>query len=662
MDESSNQADRAASTELQTDGNTRTRGSRPGKKRHRSTNPDTPTAKRVKKGHLKKYQSFFAAELQDAHTDEANLHDTQIGSSLWTAREKAVFFHSLARFGKDSLRNISAAIGTKSELEVRQYLLLLEQGLAELRFRADGNEQLSLAEFPAAVELSEACCNALDQFGEELLQHEEMKSAEQERKKHGDYWCLDDEIAERTERAVSNKTGPKSPSIDLSSYGEDIASAPGPKNEDILKHIPAARLLKLSKWIQLSERIFMNSHDPHWNWASGEENELGPGIYFSALKDFHFITVDLTRKVVQTAIFHCLSRIKALHGSTNEVTTGDIIAAVDTLQMARNSKLFWAQAPRRCGIVAFTTISDALRWQRPLSYDWIEWELGGQIGPEPPMEPPSEPDFVSEPEDMNQPERVVGNDGIWNSGFGQDIDTNSKNDDTGSEHSDGSHASGEPKLVSANELEQQRRIEDESAADRTDIEASQAEEMRIRELLRLCLPEMPRPESSSPPDVVLEDKGGTAAGIDWRQTVDFIPEWEKHGRILGDTLHRGIRKDKQAFKYSMAGDRESSKTGGKTPLNAHTRSSLDKLDRNMDDDDSATSTGETSGSAAGLTLPDNPGSGSDMFRGSKVSRPTARRSLPSRRAREQSKRTTTGMYSDAVMHTAVSDSDSESRS
>ncbi|RWA05673.1 hypothetical protein EKO27_g9439, partial [Xylaria grammica] len=91
-----------------------------------------PPFKRVKGDFNSAYVNLLNQDIRDAssgliHSEEhPELGHTQIGAVVWSAAEKKVFFAAVSRLGKDDAAGISARIGTKSELEVRQYLIFLD--------------------------------------------------------------------------------------------------------------------------------------------------------------------------------------------------------------------------------------------------------------------------------------------------------------------------------------------------------------------------------------------------------------------------------------------------------------------------------------------------------------------------------------------------------
>lgn len=80
------------------------------------------------------YTKLLAEMESDISTNQVNESDepytvTQNGAVIWTSTEKEMLFHVLDQKGKNGIPQIAAAIGTKSELEVMDYLKLLQRGL-----------------------------------------------------------------------------------------------------------------------------------------------------------------------------------------------------------------------------------------------------------------------------------------------------------------------------------------------------------------------------------------------------------------------------------------------------------------------------------------------------------------------------------------------------
>jgi RNA polymerase I-specific transcription initiation factor RRN5 len=103
--------------------------------------------------------------------DEPVYYSKQVGTSAWSSTEQAAFFAALGRLGKDSLPGIAGAIGTKSESEVRDFLLLLQDAAARQ-------------------------ANALAWYQERL-------EATQEKERYAEYWLITPRIADEIESAVN---------------------------------------------------------------------------------------------------------------------------------------------------------------------------------------------------------------------------------------------------------------------------------------------------------------------------------------------------------------------------------------------------------------------------------------------------------------------------
>src|ERR1700739_3564239 len=75
------------------------------------------------------YRRLLNATIADAaagivYDSDGPLLPNYVGASLWTAVEKERFFNALARCGKDDIHKIAGYVGTKTEVEVRAYMLL----------------------------------------------------------------------------------------------------------------------------------------------------------------------------------------------------------------------------------------------------------------------------------------------------------------------------------------------------------------------------------------------------------------------------------------------------------------------------------------------------------------------------------------------------------
>ncbi|KAF2429457.1 hypothetical protein EJ08DRAFT_279812 [Tothia fuscella] len=328
------------------------------------------------------YRQLLNSSIQNAnnyYTDYTTVkkslvdfEDAHIGMTLWTKDQKHALFNAIERYGRDNLPQITA--GTKkSEPEVLDYLHILRDGLSEYAAVQDGSLTSLIGDIPAAVELSEECCKALERSGEALAWHQESWEVQHEKEKHGDYWLLDREVASGVDRAFSNDDF-EDESRDMSNDDADLKSTSltagsvsgGSKSSLILDAIPAAKLLNLSMFLELSACVFMTSTDPEYDWrtcdgsipqkSTDEETgdpHQGPSILNTAFGDFHRLAISLTRRLAHVAISQATARLRATDSLRRNrsqqpaIQRRDVLNAVRILGFKEDSVRYWATLPRR---------------------------------------------------------------------------------------------------------------------------------------------------------------------------------------------------------------------------------------------------------------------------------------------------------------------------
>lgn len=90
------------------------------------------------------------------------------------------------------------------------------------------------------------------------------------------------------------------------------------------------------------------------NWTHwGEEP---PSIRHTALSDIHTLVVSLTRRLVQTALFMAMSRLRSMDDKIfrpqSLVRPCDVVAAIDCLGAPRKAR-YWVTLPRRLGLKVY---------------------------------------------------------------------------------------------------------------------------------------------------------------------------------------------------------------------------------------------------------------------------------------------------------------------
>ncbi|PSR79303.1 hypothetical protein BD289DRAFT_351629, partial [Coniella lustricola] len=285
------------------------------------------------------------------------LQTSQIGLSVWTPAEKERFFEALGRLGRDSAAGIAERVQTKGEMEVRQYIKLLQTALA-IRRQQNELEPLTLAEFPAACELSEACCEALDDAADAIAERQGRFEDAVEEEVHGDDWLvsqdnLDDISGTKLKTEASQTTN----------------------------------IFNLHKWLSLSERFFMNAPAENGNWQLMNGGEDRPAIRLTTLEDFQSLAVTLTKRLVTATIYMTSSRLRSERGykpkMVNEVKTKDVHAAAQSLGLAVTRPLL-TECVKRLGLKVYEEPPkpDEFEESMPLSLGELEAALAIKRRPE----------------------------------------------------------------------------------------------------------------------------------------------------------------------------------------------------------------------------------------------------------------------------------------
>lgn len=309
-----------------------------------------------------------------------NLPPSNLGGTSWTTDEKRIFFRAVARYGRDDLPRVASSLNNKSEQEVRAYLEFMQNKLLQHARSEHGGLKSASDEMHAAIEVSDECLEELDTCADALAWYQFTWEAKQEHKTHGQFWLLDREMADEVSMSLDDGNDEAATSEGDSESGDSPqensvqASCPSKASRntsrsgslDVPNHVPAAELLNLSNFLELSEKVFMNSKDPDWDWRSFQDPgkpdksysklsraEESPAIFRTAFDDFHRVAVILTKRIMHAALFQAMSRLRArdnierpLAGDPR-VERKDVFAAIEILKLRGNSFDYWATLPRR---------------------------------------------------------------------------------------------------------------------------------------------------------------------------------------------------------------------------------------------------------------------------------------------------------------------------
>ncbi|KAL7938072.1 hypothetical protein V8C35DRAFT_290792 [Trichoderma chlorosporum] len=308
------------------------------------------------------YLELLNKEIQDA-AQQSSFGDQElplageIGLTSWSAPEKLNFFEAVARLGKHDLPGIAAKIGSKSVAEISHYLHHL-QAASDLRQQQGSRSILELAEYPAAVEISQQCCHAQEEAADEISVKQEAREELREQNRWGEVWDITPKVAKKLSREV---------------HEQDANPANVPQ---------FAQLFHVSKWLELSARMFMNSSVPGNNWNSVDAEP--PSMWATTFDDFHSLAVSVTRRLVQTTLFMAMSRIRAKNAMEIKVKDmvhlQDVEAAISSLNMTGKSKEAWITIARRLRLDVFEDPPEGdeeFDEEERMTYEEVEQALSG---------------------------------------------------------------------------------------------------------------------------------------------------------------------------------------------------------------------------------------------------------------------------------------------
>lgn len=473
--------------------------------------------KRARGDFRHQYLNLLNADIEDAAVrfvphGQPSLGPSQIGLTMWTPLEKDIFFEALSRLGRDGIPEIARRIRSKSELEILQYLKVLDDGVAA-RDRNQELEPLFPVDFPAAVEISPMCCNALEEAADAIsIRQEQHEEACEERRWEGN-WLI---------TPFNHK---------------HIESAKPP-------NLPSVELFRASSWLRLAERIFMNASFPENNWAHVADDN--PSIRATAFEDFYSLAVSITKRLVATTIYVSESRIRAkrdLYPNTRPlIWPKDVEAAALSIGLKTNSRKFWAGCSRRLRLAVFDDDDDVDETEENiLSYDDVEAALGGSdegAARRPEAEVEESDDDLMSISDTPSIEDVSGDEGVVINLEG--TPESAQPNEPPIDEEEIRRESMEIQLYTAMDLPKttrtrqtlESRIKAElrhvAYADRMDARASYHEEKRLWAALGREPPVRPAKveQPPAPPRIKRTIDELCPAQEDWRRGLRYVSEWE----------------------------------------------------------------------------------------------------------------------------------------
>ena len=434
------------------------------------------------------------------------LRPTQIGITWWSSQEKDVFFSALAKRGRDDCPRIAAAIGTKTELEVHVYLRLLQKASQEQHVFSPRDHLFDPCDTPAAFEVSHECCDMLELPADALSVLQQREEEKLEKKKFEKIWLLD----EKTILAFNKRQG----------EGRDGTA-------EIVEYLPAAELLNPLSFVKLSKSVFMNSSAADDNWRSYCGPKESPSILYTAFSDFHRLATSVTKRLIQSALFFAMSRIRATTTSRyvpkSAVRQQDIYTALRVLGMQPNARSFWVGAARRCNLAVRDGHNDKDTNNKMLTHDEVERLMNQDVKDQTASysEDSQAEDIVRVFDTTTPPLEADPDQSLSDSTSNFSLNAASTSPDSESSES----PSEDESLASDPDASEEAQ---DTYAEAVDRQSSQREELRLRRMLGHEPPEYMKPEELHIPKRPKPERKVGDDLDDWRAWVDYAPEWETY--------------------------------------------------------------------------------------------------------------------------------------
>ena len=488
--------------------------------------------------YLKAYQplldEMIAPDACNNHnTPDSLLHSSQYGLTLWSSLEKANLFTSIERRGMDDLQGIAEFIGSKSEPEIYAYLDLLKQATRIQHLYEPKPPLVGLFHVPAAYEIGSECVVALDSMADGYLRKEKQLDEAREEEKHGSFWLLNDESAARLENSIMG----------------DSSQDPMTDNTDLRL---AIELLDLQALLKVSSRIFMNSSIPEDNWRQFAETGETPCLFATAFCDFHELVVGLTKRLVSSALFFAMSRLRCSRSSNyhhgNYVRKADVMAALDVLELPHDANKFWIDSARRCKLDVYENPKAKNNRADRLKYEEVEGYL---------RQPRGRSISLSRVSRSRSPRKRGFEDTA-------ELSTESAERDASEIASSPSvlDTASEDALASDTNLDREATTIQESShdtqgmyAETVDREQGQQEEQKLWAILRKQKPSHTDNNSERPYKRPKSSRKSEQELRDWRASVEYKAEWEEYG-VQRHGFHpaqqyRGRRRDNPTAEHGQ---------------------------------------------------------------------------------------------------------------
>jgi len=298
--------------------------------------------KRLGKHYNDRYLDLFQQGQQTVELGEPLLL-SQHGSVLWTPLEKERFFSALARKGRHDVPAMSAAVGSKSEVEVMQFLLMLKDSALDRQQFSRYPKNVSHAEIDSAVEVDDELDAALEKAAKALAALQDYYDLSATEKNDEGIWLVDAATAAYVEHKCDEVEDDGFEDGRVADFTADES-----KND-------ALGMFHVGTMLELSRELFMNTA-PQANldhWTEVAEDDEEPSVTLDAIQSYYNLVKSLVQRVLQSAVFLAESRLRSTtnrYAPARALRDTDVVAALSILNMPVDSFEHWVKFPRRSGL------------------------------------------------------------------------------------------------------------------------------------------------------------------------------------------------------------------------------------------------------------------------------------------------------------------------
>ncbi|KAK5097041.1 hypothetical protein LTS08_007061 [Lithohypha guttulata] len=290
---------------------------------------------RLAKSYSDQYVELFTAEYERGEVKRP-LETSQLGSVIWTGEEKETFFEALARKGRHDLQALSNLVGTKSVVEVQDYLYRLKEAERERHMFFKHAKRIAHPEIDAAIDIDAELEDELEEAADALAALQDFYDESAAKSKGTGTQVIDSAFAS---------------TIDTANDAEEDGHQEEDLDTDDDQH--GLQLFRFDMLLELSRALFMNmpNSSQHHHWLEIAEDNEEPSITIDAVESLFNLVKSITQRILQTAIFLAQSRIRsttiANYSPSNVLKTDDIDAALNVLRMPADSFDYWIDYLKR---------------------------------------------------------------------------------------------------------------------------------------------------------------------------------------------------------------------------------------------------------------------------------------------------------------------------